>query len=43
MKQLAVNRFTGDDSDFNDSPAVSKGQLFLRSDRVLYCVEESSK
>ena len=28
----------GDDSDFNASPAVSHGQLFLRSNRALYCL-----
>ncbi len=30
----------GDDSDFNASPAVCDGQLFLRSDKCLYCIEE---
>lgn len=28
----------GDDSDFNASPAVSRGQLFLRSNQALYCL-----
>jgi len=35
--QLAHNRFESDESDFNASPAISNGQLFLRSNRYLYC------
>ncbi|GDY10421.1 serine/threonine protein kinase [Planctomycetia bacterium] len=39
---LAQNRFNGDDSDFNASPAISNGDLFLRSNRYLYCVATKS-
>jgi hypothetical protein len=28
----------GDSSDFNASPAVSQGQLFVRSNQYLYCI-----
>lgn len=35
---LARNQFASDKSDFNPSPAVSDGQLFIRSNRRLYCV-----
>lgn len=35
--QLAHNTFD-DRSTFNASPAISNGQIFLRSDRYLYCV-----
>ena len=35
---LAQNRFASDDSDFNATPAISNGDLFLRSNRFLYCV-----
>lgn len=35
---LAQNRFAGDDSDFNATPAISNDCLFLRSNRFLYCV-----
>ena len=35
---IAHNQFESDDSDFNGSPAISKGRLFLRSNRFLYCV-----
>jgi outer membrane protein assembly factor BamB len=38
FKQLAVNRFAGDDTDFNASPAISNGDLFIRSCKALYCV-----
>jgi len=38
FEQLAHNRFASDDSDFNASPAVSDGRLFLRSNLLLYCV-----
>ena len=39
MSQLAHNKL-GDESDFSGSPAVSDGQLFLRSDKALYCLQE---
>ena len=35
---LANNVFADDDSRTNASPAVSNGQLFLRTDRNLYCI-----
>ncbi len=38
LKQIAHNRLS-DQSDFSASPAVSDGQLFLRSDTHLYCIE----
>lgn len=28
-----------DSTDFNASPAVSGGQIFLRSNQALYCIE----
>jgi hypothetical protein len=37
FKQLAHNTLD-DKSVFNASPAVSNSQLFLRSDRYLYCI-----
>lgn len=37
-KLIGRNQVTGDDSDFNATPAISGGQLFLRSNRYLYCV-----
>jgi hypothetical protein len=40
FEQLAHNRLASDQSDFNASPAISDGQLFLRSNRYLYCLAE---
>jgi outer membrane protein assembly factor BamB len=39
FKLLAQNKFEGDDSDFNGTPAISGKQMFLRSDKALYCIE----
>jgi hypothetical protein len=36
--ELARNRFETDDGDFSATPAVSNGQLFIRSSKRLYCV-----
>ena len=38
FQQLAVNRVTQDTEDFSATPAVSAGELFLRSNKHLYCV-----
>ncbi len=38
LKVIAQNKFASDDSLFNATPAVDKGQLFLRSYKFLYCV-----
>jgi outer membrane protein assembly factor BamB len=38
---LAHNELDGDESQFNASPAVAGGELFLRSDRYAYCVRGS--
>jgi outer membrane protein assembly factor BamB len=35
---IAQNKLTGDDSDFNGTPAIVGRQLFLRSNRFLYCI-----
>jgi len=37
FEQIALNKLS-DDSDFSASPAVSDGQLFIRSDEFLYCI-----
>lgn len=34
----AHNTFASDTTQFNATPAVSSGQLFLRSDSTLYCI-----
>jgi outer membrane protein assembly factor BamB len=35
---VAQNKLAGDDSDFNSTPAIVGRQLFLRSNRNLYCI-----
>ena len=39
FKLIAQNKLTGDDTDFNATPALAGRQLFLRSNRNLYCIE----
>lgn len=39
FKIAAQNQLAGDDSDFNATPAIVGRQLFLRSNRNLYCIE----
>ncbi len=39
--QLAAqNRFNGDDSLFNATPAISNGDLIVRSENKLYCISQ---
>jgi hypothetical protein len=38
FKMLACNKFEGDESRFDGTPAISDGQIFLRSNKYLYCV-----
>jgi outer membrane protein assembly factor BamB len=38
--QLAANQMTNDVEDFSATPAVSDGELFLRSSKRLYCVAQ---
>lgn len=37
----ATNKFATDTSDFNATPALSNGDIFLRSNKFLYCVSAS--
>ncbi|HCO26050.1 MAG: serine/threonine protein kinase [Gimesia sp.] len=38
LEQISVNRLTDENEDFSASPAISDGDLFIRSDKHLYCV-----
>lgn len=38
LDPLAVNRLTDESEDFSATPAASDGDLFIRSDKHLYCV-----
>jgi outer membrane protein assembly factor BamB len=40
LTPLAVNDLSADRSGFDATPAVSEGQLFLRSHSTLYCIAE---
>ena len=38
LKLLASNQLGADDSRFNASPAFAGDQIFLRSDKFIYCI-----
>ncbi|MCA9055587.1 MAG: PQQ-binding-like beta-propeller repeat protein [Planctomycetaceae bacterium] len=40
-EQLATNCFESDTSDYSATPAISNGQLFIRSNQFLYCVTKT--
>ena len=37
-KQIARNKFESDSGEYNSTPAISNGELFIRSSTTLYCV-----
>lgn len=39
-EQIAANKLTDDSEIFSATPAISNGQLFIRSSKFLYCVGE---
>ncbi len=39
LEKVATNSFEGDDSLFNATPAVADNQMFIRSDKKLYCIQ----
>ncbi len=41
LNLVATNDFGGDDSLFNATPAVSDGDLFVRSEKKLYCISKN--
>jgi len=43
FEQLAANSVTTDRESFGATPAISDGELFLRSDKHLYCVSAAAK
>lgn len=40
FEQLSVNRLTDESEDFSASPAISDNQLFVRSSKHLYCIQQ---
>ena len=43
LKPLARNHFAPGSGDFSATPAVSDGQLFIRSSKFLFCVAKAEK
>ena len=43
FRVLARNQIAGDESDFNATPAISHNELYLRSNRCLYCIADLKK
>jgi outer membrane protein assembly factor BamB len=41
FKLLAENRFGSDGGDFSSTPAVSDGELFVRSSKYVYCIAKT--
>ena len=37
---VSNNRFASDSSEFNATPAVDSGQMFIRSNQFLYCIQK---
>lgn len=38
FEQIALNQFAGDPTEFNATPAISGGRLYIRSNLYLYSV-----
>jgi outer membrane protein assembly factor BamB len=43
FEQISINRVTTDTEDFSGVPAISNGEIFIRSNRRLYCVASAAK
>jgi len=43
FKQLATNRFSSDDGEYSATPAISDGEIFVRSSKYLYCIADEEK
>ena len=43
LKQVRINQVTTDKEDFRGTPAVSNGQMVLRSSKHLYCVADKGE
>lgn len=37
---VSTNKFTSESENFSGTPAISDGQIFVRSDKHLYCVAD---
>jgi hypothetical protein len=43
FESIGQNRFSGDDGPFNATPAASGNEMFIRSNKFLYCVAAAEK
>lgn len=43
FEQISVNRVSTETEDFSGSPAISNGEIYIRSNRRLYCVANPAK
>jgi len=43
FESIAVNQVTADEEVFAATPAISSGELFLRSNKYLYCISDSGQ
>lgn len=43
FQRIAGNTFAEDEGPFNATPAVSDGELFIRSDKRLYCISNKTE
>ena len=41
FKQVGENSFKGDEGRFNATPAITENQIFVRSNKKLYCISKS--
>jgi outer membrane protein assembly factor BamB len=42
VKQVASNKFAADSGQYSSTPAISNGELFIRSSTTLYCIAAGS-
>jgi hypothetical protein len=42
FKQVATNRLDAQGAEFSATPAISNGELFIRSSKYLYCIGEGA-
>ena len=43
FEQIAQNQFPSDETFFNATPAICDGELFLRSNKYLYCIADEGE
>ena len=41
LTQVAANTFASDRSDYSSTPAISNGEIFIRSAKAIYCIADT--